>query len=110
MKPTESIIARDMAAQRRECETRRVLRALRDTIQLRGIKPDTPVDDVYADFTDDSARIIVPLVEAVELLAMLLPQAEMLGHLVPNSDHSIPKRARALLTGIYRQRIPPEFR
>jgi hypothetical protein len=64
----ESDMYADMIKLRREAMIRRVLDALRQTIQLQGMTPDTPVEDVRAYMTEDSVKVIAPFVEAFEIL------------------------------------------
>lgn len=85
---------------RREWLTRRVLHGLRSTVRLRGMTPETPVQDVYVEFTNDSARYITPLIEAVEILeAIIFASDGCAGH--RHCVHSMEpwQRARALLQG-----------
>ena len=100
----------DHRRMRREVLIRQVLHTLRDTIQLRGMSPETPVDEVRADFTDESARVISHLVEAVEILeAIIFASDGCMGH--RQCAHSMEpwQRARALLQGkweAYEERKP----
>lgn len=77
-----------------------VLESLRDTVRLRGIAPNTPVDDVYIDMTEESARVVAPLVEAVQILEeIIFASGGCQGH--RECAHSMEpwQRARALLQG-----------
>jgi hypothetical protein len=88
----------------------RVLNGLQCTIQLRGIKPETPVDDVRVDFTDESAKFIAPLVEAVEILeAIIFASGGCVGH--RQCAHSIEpwQRARALFEDKWRSDNDPNL-
>ncbi len=92
------ILENDQRRMRREVLIRRVLHALRDTVQLRGV--DSDFDDKRVDFTDASARVIAPLAEAVEILeAIIFASDGCAGH--RNCLHSMEpwQRARALLQG-----------
>ena len=85
---------------RREVLIRRVLYTLEDTIRLRGMTPDTPVDEVRIEFTDASARVIATLAEAVEILEAIIWASDgCMGH--RQCVHSMEpwQRARALLSG-----------
>ena len=85
---------------RKEVLIRRVLHQLRDTVQLQGVTPDTKTDDVVACLTDDSAKIVATLVEAVDILEAIIWASDWCqGH--KNCAHSMEPwhRARALLQG-----------
>ena len=87
-------------ALRKQALVRRVLYTLRDTVQLYGLTPETPVDDVRVEFTDDSARIVASLVEAVDILESIIwASGGCQGH--KHCAHSMEpwQRARALLAG-----------
>ena len=93
-------IEEDRNRMRREVLTRRVLDGLRQTIQLRGMTPETRADDVRADFTDASARFVAPLIEAVEILEDIIFASDgCRGH--RDCAHSMEawQRARGLLQG-----------
>ena len=86
---------------RRELTISQILFALRHTIQLRGMTPDTPVDDVRCDFTDASCAVVAPLAEAIEILeAIIWASDRCVGH--RNCLHSMEpwQRARALLQSL----------
>lgn len=90
----------DQARLRREALTRRVLDTLRGTLQLTALKPDASVDEVRADFTDQSAIVVAPLIEAVEVLEAIIWASDgCVGH--RQCSHSMEpwQRARALLSG-----------
>src|SRR3990167_3605660 len=94
-------IEEDHRRLRREVMIRRILHALRHTIQLRGMTPDTPVDDVRCDFTDASCAVVAPLAEAIEILeAIIWASDRCVGH--RNCLHSMEpwQRARALLQSL----------
>lgn len=100
----ESQIALDHVRLRREAMIRCVLDTLRGTIDLHALSPDVKDDevtvDVVAELTDASARVIAPLVEAVEILeAIIFASDGCVGH--RHCAHSIEPwlRARALLQG-----------
>lgn len=83
---------------RKEALLRRILDGLHSTIQLRGLSPDTPVDDVRADFTDKSAEFLAPLIEAIDILeAIVFASDGCMGH--RQCAHSMEpwQRARTLL-------------
>ena len=85
---------------RKEALTRRVLYTLRGTIELRGLTPETPVDDVRVEFTDASAHVVAQLVEAVDILEAIIWASDgCQGH--RNCAHGMEpwQRARALLAG-----------
>lgn len=96
----ERTIYEDNRRRRKEVLIRRVLHTLRDTVQLRGIRPDVSVDDVRVDFTDASAKVVAQLVEAVEILEDIIFASDgCQGH--RHCAHSMEpwQRARALLRG-----------
>ncbi len=96
----QQIIERDGHQMRQRAMIHRILHGLRDTVQLRGLTPETPVDDVRVDFTDESARFIAPLAEAVEILeAIIFASDGCMGN--RECVHSMEpwQRARALLEG-----------
>ena len=85
---------------RREVLTHTVLSTLQRTIQLRGIKSNTPVDEVRADFTDASARIVAQLIDAVDILeAIIYASDQCAGHRQCRHSMEPWQRARALLKG-----------
>ena len=76
---------------RRECAIRQVLHTLEDTLRLQDSRPI---------FTDASAQVVAPLVEAVEILEAIIWASDgCLGH--RHCVHSMEpwQRARALLAG-----------
>ena len=90
----------DMHRLRRQALARRILHVLRETVQLRGMSLDTPVDEVRVDFTDASLRVIAPLVEALDILESIIWASDgCVGH--RQCAHSMEpwQRARALLDG-----------
>ena len=100
MSETMRLLAEDRRVQRRKHLTHRVLRGLRETVQLRGKTPETPVEDVWVDFTDQSAAYLAPLIEAVEILEDIIYASDgCRGH--RGCTHSMEpwQRARALLQG-----------
>lgn len=79
---------------------RRVLHLIQDTVQLQGVSVDTNTDDVMARMTDETARVIAPLIEAVDILeAIIFASDGCIGH--KDCAHSMEpwQRARALLQG-----------
>ena len=95
---------------RREAMLRSVLDRLRTTAQLRGMTPETPVDDVRIEFTDVSARYLAPLVEAVAILEDIIFASDgCMGH--RHCMHSMEpwQRARALLEGKWEADCDPEL-
>jgi len=64
---------RDMRVRRLEAHIRRVLDTLRDTIQLERVS-DEDGYDMRVHFTDDSARVIAPLILAAEMLGEFKPK------------------------------------
>lgn len=94
----EKIIAEDQKRMRVEILIRRVLHTLRGTVRLRGLTPETPIDDVCVEFTDESARVIAKLAEAVDILQDIIFASDgCVGH--RQCVHSMEpwQRARALL-------------
>ena len=85
---------------RREVLVRRILDGLRHTLQLQGERPETPIDEVRAYFTDESARFVAPLAEAIEILEDIIFASDgCVGH--RQCAHSMEpwQRARVLLQG-----------
>lgn len=85
---------------RKQAMIRDVLYSLRDTVQLRGLTPETNTEDIRIEFTDGSARIIATLVEAVDILESIIWASDgCQGH--RQCAHSMEpwQRARALLQG-----------
>jgi hypothetical protein len=96
----EQQIADNQRNIRTEVLMRRVLHLLQDTVQLQGVAVDTKIDDVVARMTDDSAKVIAPLIEAVEILEEIIFASDgCRGH--KDCVHSMEpwQRARALLHG-----------
>lgn len=96
----EKRILDDQMDVRKQILMRRVAHLLEGTIQLQGVSVDTKTDEVMARFTDDSVRILAPLVEAVDILeAIIFASDGCVGH--RNCAHSMEpwQRARALLQG-----------
>ena len=96
----EKQIVEDQRNIRKEVLMRRVLDQLRRTVQLQGVSLDTNVDDVMATMTDESARVIAPLIEAVFILEDIIWASDgCQGH--KHCAHSMEpwQRARALLQG-----------
>lgn len=96
----EKQLADDRRNTRKEILMRRVLDLIRDTVQLEGVSVDTNVDDVRARMTDESARVIAPLIEAVQILEDIIFASDgCIGH--KDCAHSMEpwQRARALLHG-----------
>ena len=80
---------------RREATIRQILSALRPTIELRGMTPDTPVDDVRIEFTVASCAVVGPLAEAIEILEAILWASDgCVGH--RDCTHSMEPWQRAL--------------
>jgi hypothetical protein len=102
----EHIALLDQARQRREVFTRRVLDTLRGTIRVRPVEiPDVPLPRMYLEMTDDSARAIAPLIDAVEILQEIIWTTDgCVGH--RNCAHSMEpwQRARALILGLHENR------
>lgn len=85
---------------RREVLMRYALHLLRSTVQLQGVTPDTQTEGVMAVMTDDSAKAIAPLVEAIDILEEIIWASDgCQGH--KHCAHSMEpwQRARALLQG-----------
>lgn len=100
MNASQMIAEKDQQRLRREVLIWRVLDTLRPTVELRGLTVETPIDDVHLDFTDASARVIAPLVEAVDILESIIFASDgCVGH--RECAHSMEpwQRARALLEG-----------
>ena len=57
---------------RREMSTRRILHMLRPTILLRGRTTEISIEDIRIDFTDESAIVLAPLIEAVNILEAIV--------------------------------------
>lgn len=96
----EKKIADDMRDVRKEALIRRVLHQLEQTVLLEGVSVDTPTDGVMARMSNDSAKIVATLVEAVDILeAIIFASDGCQGH--RNCAHSMEpwQRARALLQG-----------
>lgn len=106
----EPQIAIDQARLRRDALIRQVIDTLRATVRLQFNMPPgstlqvVTMTDVEADlrveFTDASARVIAPLVEAVEILEAIISASDgCVGH--RQCAHSMEpwQRARALLQG-----------
>lgn len=97
---TEQIMLRDQARMRREALMHRVLYILRDTIQVRPLEPSVDVERVRVDMTDESARVLAPLLEAVDILeSIIFASDQCVGH--KHCGHSMEpwQRARDLLAG-----------
>ena len=85
---------------RKEILIRLVLHQLEQSVQLQGIMPETPVDDVRARMTDESAKIVATLVEAVDILEAIIWASDgCRGH--RDCMHTMEpwQRARAWLAG-----------
>lgn len=102
------ILAHDHARIRREAFIRSVLLELQRTVRMRPTEAltDKPLLQrdiaglMHTEFTDASARVIAPLVEAVEILeAIIFASDGCMGH--RDCAHSMEpwQRARALLQG-----------
>ena len=109
------IIEKDRQQYRRDAFIDHVLSALRPTVQLRGLTPDTPVDDIRIDWTDASAQQIAPLAEAIDILEAIVWASDgCVGH--RQCTHSMKpwQRARALLEWKWKATINrtqwPQFR
>lgn len=92
---------------RGEVLVRRIAHILEGTVQMMGITPETPVDDVRVQFTDRSARVLAQLVEAVQLLEEIIYASDgCVGH--RECAHSMEpwQRARALLAGKWKADEP----
>ena len=88
----------DQRQMRRNVFVQQVLHVLQGTVQIRAAHPDIPVSDHYIEFTDSSAYVIAPLVEAVEILEAIIWASDgCVGH--RNCAHLLEpwQRARALL-------------
>lgn len=93
-------IERDQARIRRDVFVRQVCYSLLPTIQLRAVGPDGNPDQVRAELTYDSVRVLAPLVEAVEILEAIIWASDgCVGH--RDCAHTMEpwQRARALLAG-----------
>jgi hypothetical protein len=85
---------------RREVLMLHVMDSLRRTVRVRGETPQARPDDVYVEFTDKSAFILAPLVEAVEILeAIIFASDGCVGHRECGHTMEPWQRARALLKG-----------
>jgi hypothetical protein len=96
----EKQIADDRRNIRKEALLRHVLHLVRETVQLRGVTPETNTDDVVVEMTDASARVLAPLVEAIDILEEIIWASDgCQGH--KNCAHSMEpwQRARAFLKG-----------
>lgn len=96
----EQILARDQARLRREAMIRQVADTLHGTLRVIPIGPDVDPQDIRVEMTDDSARVLAPLVEAVEILEAIIWSSDgCVGH--RDCAHSMEpwQRARALLAG-----------
>lgn len=94
----EKQMADDRRDSRKKVLTRRVLHLLRDTVILEGVSADTKVEDVMARMSDDSAKVIAPLIEALDILEEIIWASDgCQGH--AGCQHSMEpwQRARALL-------------
>lgn len=99
-KGSRQMIERSQRDIRKEALARQVLYALEKTIIIQGVTPETRTDEVLARLTDDSARIIGTLVEAVDILEEIIFASDgCIGH--QHCAHSMEpwQRARALLRG-----------
>ncbi len=98
----EARLSADFERLRKEARIRRVLYALRRTIQLRARDVDAPTPDAYIDMTNNSATVIAPYVEALEILESIIYASDgCAGH--RECVHSMEpwQRARRLLTGLW---------
>ena len=85
---------------RREVLTRRILHGLKSTLRLRPVGPNSSPIEARIEFTDESARFIAPLVDAVEILEAIIYASDgCMGH--QDCAHSTEpwRHARALLSG-----------
>lgn len=92
-------IEADRRRHRREALMRRVLDGLRQTVRVRPMG-DSEQSPMCAEFTDESARFIAPLIEAVDILEAIIWASDgCMGH--RHCAHSMEpwQRARALLRG-----------
>lgn len=93
----------DMKRLRRGALVRRVLDTLRTTVRVTGYGVDErPVDpaDMRLEMTDDSVRVIAPLIEAVEILEDIIWASDgCVGHRQCGHTMEPWQRARALLQG-----------
>lgn len=99
---TEQIIARDIAAGRKSYELRAALHELRRTIRLRAMRPEDEeaVEAASCEFTDKSAEVLAPYIEALECLREIIYASDgCVGH--RQCAHSMEpwQRARKLLYG-----------
>lgn len=93
-------LAIDHHRMRQEVLLQRVLDGLRQTVRLRSSRPGVQVEEVCADFTDESARFIAPLIEAVDILeSIILASDGCIGHRQCARSMEPLQRARALLQG-----------
>lgn len=75
MATSEQIISQAQARRRREMFARHVLHTLRETVQVIPLEPWEGVDDfpeTRVEMTDASARVIAPLLEAVDILEAII--------------------------------------
>jgi hypothetical protein len=106
---TEQIMLHDQARIRREVFMRRVLETLRQTIRVRPVDiPDVPLPTMYVEMTNESARVIGPLLEAVDILEAIIWASDgCQGH--RHCAHSMEpwQRARALLAPKWQAEVDP---
>lgn len=96
----EKQLADEQRNTRKEILMRRVLHQLRDTVLLEPVSVDTKVDDVMVLVTDESAKVIAPLIEAVDILeAIIFASDGCAGHKYCAHSMEPWQRARALLQG-----------
>lgn len=106
----EQIALRDQARQRRDVFMRRVLDTLRGTIRVRPVDiPDVPLPQMYVEMTDETARAMAPLLEAVEILEAIIWASDgCAGHRDCNHSMEPWQRARALLAGKWNADAHPD--
>lgn len=111
-KNSEQMMALDQARLRREAFTRRVLDTLRETVQVVPLEPWESADDfpeTRVEMTDASARVIAPLLEAIDILEAIIWASD---GCVWHRDcvHSMEpwQRARALLNGKWDADVNPD--
>lgn len=86
---------------KREAMTYRVLHILRDTVRVLPVEiPDVPLPTMYVEMTDQSAQVIAPLIEALDILEAIIWASDgCIGHRECNHSMEPWQRARALLAG-----------
>lgn len=113
MENSEQIMLHDQARLRREAFMRRVIHTLRETVQVIPLERWEGPDDfppTRVEMTDASARVIAPLLEAVEILEAIIWASDgCVGH--RQCVHSMEpwQRARDLLAGKWAAECDPDL-